>query len=192
MRVIAGLAKGRRLVAPEGLDTRPMTDRVREALFSSLGERVRGARVLDLYAGAGSIGIEALSRGAASAVFVESGRAALEALRANLAAVDLGGTVVGITVERFLERPAGVFDLVFIDPPWPLPTPEVEEVLARLVGLLSDDAEVVVSRRAQDAVPQPPSGLRYARDRRYGDGRICWYTRSPEETPDDGEEKDDE
>src|SRR3954447_9655647 len=87
MRVIAGTYGGRRLRAPAGTDTRPTSDRVREALFSVLGERVEGARVLDLFAGSGALGIEALSRGAAGATFVDSAPAALKAVRANLAAL---------------------------------------------------------------------------------------------------------
>ena len=123
MRVVAGVAKGRRLVVPAGRGLRPTTDRVREAIFSALGSRggVEGARVADLFAGSGALGIEALSRGAASAVFVEADPAAARAGRANLEATGLeGGRVVQTDVMRFLEsRPdEEMFDVAFADPPY--------------------------------------------------------------------------
>jgi 16S rRNA (guanine966-N2)-methyltransferase len=124
MRVIAGTARGTVLRAPKGEATRPTTDRVRSSLFSLLGDRVHGARVLDLFAGSGTLGIECLSRGAASATFVESGREAAACLRANLERAGLAGAgqVVVQSVEAFLAsraRAGGVtFDLVFADPPY--------------------------------------------------------------------------
>jgi len=135
MRVIAGKLGGRRLVAPRGSATRPTTDRVREALFSMLGP-LSGARVIDLFAGSGALGIEALSRGASSAVFVESSRAALSALRANLQELELedATTVLGAPLERSraaLERLAP-FDLALCDPPWAR--------LASVVGWLEQSA----------------------------------------------------
>jgi len=117
VRVVAGEFKGRRLYAPRGSRTRPTADRVREALFSMLGD-VSGARVLDLYAGSGALGIEALSRGAESAVFVERDAKALDALRRNLDATGARGAVRREDVARFLSRPEGTFDLVFADPPY--------------------------------------------------------------------------
>src|ERR687889_1762341 len=102
MRVIAGTYGGRRLQAPPGTDTRPTSDRVREALFSILGERVEGARVLDLFAGSGALGIEALSRGAAEATFVDKAPAAIRAVRANLEAVGADADVRRSDARRFL------------------------------------------------------------------------------------------
>ena len=119
MRVIAGKARGRRLKAPDTDGTRPVTDRVREAVFSSIGSWVEDAVVADLYAGSGSFGIEALSRGARSAVFVENGRKALTTLRENLATVGLGGTVVASSVQAYLDGSDQVVHLIFMDPPWP-------------------------------------------------------------------------
>lgn len=171
MRVIAGLAKGRRLVAPRGAGTRPMMDRAREGLFSSLGEAVAGARVLDLYAGSGSLGLEALSRGAASAVFVERSRAALAALRANVSSVGLGGEVVGADVDGYLERAVGAYDLVFVDPPYGLPLASVESILGRLPGLLAQGGTVVLHRRAGEGLARLP-GLAVIDRRRYGDTEI--------------------
>lgn len=175
MRIISGEAKGRRLVAPDTRDTRPVTDRVREAVFSIVGTSVEGASVLDLYAGSGSFGLEALSRGASAATFVESGRRALKALRANIAATALGGTMVSSSVQDFLQRSRSGFDLVFIDPPWEMPSSDLGRDLARLDRLLSGDAEVIVSRRHDDEIPPTPPGWRVATDRRYGDTRIVRY-----------------
>ena len=176
MRIITGHAKGRRLVAPDTDATRPATDRVREALFSAIGAWVDGADVLDLFAGSGSYGLEALSRGAASATFVEQGREAVAALRRNVDSVGLGGTIVAQDVGDFLTRPGSrTYHLVFIDPPWDLPTDVVDDHLARIDPLLDPGAEIVVTRRAGDVIPSPPSHWSVATDRRYGDARILRY-----------------
>jgi len=171
MRIITGLAKGRRLRAPRDGGTRPMTDRAREGVFSSLGQTVEGARVADLYAGSGSLGLEALSRGAASAVFVERSRAALAALRANLVAVGLGGEMVAGDVADYLAREVGPFDLAFVDPPYALPLASVEQVLGALAPRLAGDATVVLHRRAGERLTPPP-GLEVTDRRRYGDSEI--------------------
>lgn len=175
MRIIAGEARGRRLTAPDTAGTRPVTDRVREAVFSSLGELVEDARVADLYAGSGSFGLEALSRGARSAVFVEKGRKALDALRSNIRAVGLGGTVAPSDVRRWLGDTVETFDLVFIDPPWDVPTAELNEDLALLDARLAPGATVILSRRRGDREPDPPKTWRSAADKRYGDTRIFRY-----------------
>src|SRR5262245_38060022 len=144
MRIIAGKLGGRRLVAPRGQGTRPTADRVREALFSALGD-VAGAVVLDLYAGTGALGIEALSRGAERAVFVESARPALVALRDNLAATDLSAAsrVIALPVARATVEIArqGPFDLVLVDPPYAA-LGEVPGVIEDLVaaGALAGEA----------------------------------------------------
>ena len=120
MRVIAGLAKGRRLVAPAGTTTRPASDRLRESVFGTLGARCVDARVLDLFAGSGALGIEALSRGAASATFVERDAAAIRAIQRNLEATGFGGraTIARGEVTSFLRATTETFDLVFCDPPY--------------------------------------------------------------------------
>lgn len=176
MRVIAGRFKGRKLVAPDTRDTRPVTDRVKEALFSSLGSEVQGARVLDLYAGSGSFGIEAASRGAAAVTFVESGTKALQSLRQNLAAIGLKAEVAPVAVERYVVDMGQEFDLAFCDPPWPLPSSEVSEILAQLAGWVRSGGTVVVSRRVGDTIPQA-QGFEISADRRYGDTRIIRYRR---------------
>jgi len=180
MRIIAGLAKGRRLVAPGSAATRPVTDRVREAVFSIIGAWVEGAKVLDLYAGSGSFGLEALSRGAAAATFVEQGHRALDALRVNVESVSLGGSVVTSSVRDFLERSGASYDLVFVDPPWDMPSAELGSDLAALDRLVAADGEVVLSRRHGDEPPPYPPGWRVATDRRYGDTRILRYVKEAE------------
>lgn len=182
MRVIAGSAKGRRLVGPKGTTTRPMMDRAKEALFSSLGERVGGARILDLYAGSGSLGIEALSRGAASAIFVERDRAALDALVSNLSASKLEGTVRAEDVESYLESAADRFDIVFVDPPFATSLGSITAVMELVVPLLEDDARVILHRRSGDPDPEWPSALRVDAHRRYGDSAL-WQLRKATKEP---------
>jgi len=184
MRIIAGEAKGRKLRSPNTKGTRPVTDRVREAVFSTIGSWVVDSVVGDLYAGSGSFGLEALSRGASSAVFVESGRKALQALHHNVSDVGLGGTIIESAVQSYLDRANHRFHLVFMDPPWDQPTDQMEEELANLDRLLLPSGEVVVSRRHTDRVPEPPETWRVATDRRYGDTRIIRYEKV--EDDDDG------
>ncbi len=173
MRVVAGTAKGRRLTAPRGERTRPTADRVKEALFSSLQPRLPGARVLDCYAGSGALGIEALSRGAAHATFVEQGRRALDALRQNLEVTDLGGrasVVAGDVGQVLRDAPPGApFNVVCCDPPYAIDPDVLAGVLAALVDHLAPDAIVTIEadRRAPD--PAWPQGMLADRTRRYGD-----------------------
>lgn len=183
MRVIGGRFGGRKLVAPPGRGTRPATDRVRESLFSSLGD-LTGTRVLDLYAGAGTLGIEAASRGAEAVVFVERDRSALTALRANVETLDLAAagveaTVVSAPVARFLAATEEAFDVVFCDPPWETPGAEVSDVLAAAADRLRPGGLVIVSRRASDPDLRP-AGLVEVADRRIGDTRITRYRRPQE------------
>ena len=120
MRVITGTARGCRLETPEGLDTRPTADRVKEGLFSAISFEIEGRRVLDLFAGSGQLGIEALSRGAASCVFVDRSRQAVEVIRRNVKAARLETNAEIVCGESlaYLARAAGPFDLVFLDPPY--------------------------------------------------------------------------
>lgn len=174
MRVIAGEARGVPLVAPRGSGTRPVTDRVKETLFAILGERVPGARVLDLYAGSGAIGIEALSRGARHATFVERGREALAALRANLerTATSQAATVQAADVDRFLATAEGShWDLVVLDPPY-----EQRDMVAPLRALLphlAPGATVVVKHFWRTDVP-PLDGLAATRQRRFGETMLTF------------------
>lgn len=171
MRIIAGLAKGRRISAPPGQDVRPTADRVREALFSSLQPRLPGARVLDLYAGSGALGLEAVSRGAAHATLVERDRRTLAVLTANVEAVGLPGVVVlAHDVASVLAGtvPGAPFDLVFADPPYQTPGAELDRVLAALLVHLAPGATVVVERARRDAAPVWPAGLVAGEPRAYG------------------------
>jgi 16S rRNA (guanine966-N2)-methyltransferase len=174
MRVIAGRLGGRRLTVPSGLGTRPTADRVREALFSVLGD-VGGAMVLDLYAGTGALGIEALSRGAAHATFVESARPALAALRANLAAlgIEASARVVAQPVARAVPGLAGSFDLVLADPPYAA-IAEVPAVLAALRAALAPGARIVVEHASRDAAPSV-AGFAARPSRVYGDTAVTLY-----------------
>jgi 16S rRNA (guanine966-N2)-methyltransferase len=173
VRVVAGRFRGRRLRAVPGSATRPTSDRVREALFSILGERVAGARVLDLFAGTGALAIEALSRGARSAVLVEPATQAVAVIRANLDALDLGGVaaVRRTRAETFLRgQRDGPFDLVFLDPPYAIPVGLLAGLLARLAGgALAEGAVVVVEAAARSEPPPWPPRLLPAAPRRYGD-----------------------
>jgi 16S rRNA (guanine966-N2)-methyltransferase len=175
MRVIAGSARGVPLVAPRDRGTRPITDRVKETLFAILGERVVDARVLDLYAGSGAIGIEALSRGAAEAVFVERGRDAVAAIRRNLERTRLDDTVKvhASDVGKYLASadPTHRFSLAILDPPY-----EERAILApleRLVPLLDPGATVVVKHFWRTEVP-PVEGLRPWRERRFGETTLTF------------------
>jgi 16S rRNA (guanine966-N2)-methyltransferase len=174
VRVVAGEYKGRRLVAPRGTRTRPTADRVREALFSMLGD-VSGARVLDLYAGSGALGIEALSRGAESAVFVERDRAALAALDRNLEATGAPGAVRRQDVTRFLARPEGAFDLVFCDPPYDVAPAAADALAEALPAITADNARVVTESDKRNPLLLP---LPLVVERAYGDTRIAIHSAS--------------
>jgi 16S rRNA (guanine966-N2)-methyltransferase len=174
MRVIAGRLGGRRLRAPAGRGTRPTSDRVREALFAMLDD-VGGARVLDLFAGTGALGIEALSRGAAHAVFVEHRPPAVRALSANLEALELGADVAEIrradaikALQSARER-AETYDLVFIDPPYSQAGAWGRELSTALPPLLSPGARVVVESDRRAALQLDADVERH---RRYGDTTI--------------------
>lgn len=173
LRVIAGSARGHRLKTPEGLDTRPVTDRVKESVFGHLMPVVPGAAVLDLYAGSGAMAIEALSRGAAAAVLVERNPRAVELIRANLEHTGLAdrAEVVRSDVATFLAGPrARPFDLVFCDPPYDMGNDMVEGVLEALTaGWLAPDGLVVIRRHRRSGEPALPEGLGFTRVRAYGD-----------------------
>jgi 16S rRNA (guanine966-N2)-methyltransferase len=175
LRVIAGSVGGRRLVAPKG-GTRPTTDRLKESLFASLGpDRIEGAIVLDLYSGSGALAIEALSRGAARAVLVDRASAAEAAIGANLRATGFESVarfqrasvaaVVGAPV------PEAPFDLVFVDPPYDLPSREVDDVLTALDrgALVVSGGTIVVERQKADERLRLPDGWGIEKERAYGD-----------------------
>lgn len=160
---------------PPGELTRPTADRAREGLFSSLQSLLDldGATVLDLYAGSGALGLEALSRGAASATLVESDPRVLAVLRRNVAALELPAQVVDQDVRAFLAGPPRAYDLVVLDPPYEV---DVDPVLAALVPWAGD--VVVVERRTRGPAPTWPEGLGAERSRRYGEATLWYGSRS--------------
>ena len=173
MRVVAGEFKGRRLVAPRGSRTRPTADRVREALFSMLGD-VEGAEVLDLYAGSGALGIEALSRGAAGAVFVERDPKAVAAIERNLAAVGVEARVERTDAQRFLARASGPYDLVFCDPPYDSASRLAGPLAERLPALTRETARIVTESDKRNPLDLP---FPLVVERTYGDTRIAIHGR---------------
>ncbi len=181
MRVIAGSAKGTRL-GPVPPGVRPVSDRAREGVFSSLGPEVPEARVLDLYAGTGAMGIEALSRGAAHAVFVDRAYEAAATIHDNLDRTRLTGraTVLTQDVSSFVTQPsppAGPFDLVLLDPPYDIDTAELERVLGAIgPQALSDQGwTVVLTRGFKSSTPVIPIHWAVARQLRYGDSLVILY-----------------
>lgn len=181
-RIIGGNAGGRRLKTPPGEGTRPTSDRVREALFSALESNLgtlTGRSVLDLYAGSGAIGLEALSRGASAVTAVESDRRVARLISANASDLDLPLSVIGRPVERVVAEPARIpFDVVFADPPYPLSEDELAETLAGLDsnGWVTAGSLVVIERSARSPEPTYPAGWETLRERRYGE-TVLWYVR---------------
>ncbi len=174
MRVVAGTARGRPLIAPRGTATRPIADRVKETLFDILGDRVPDARVLDLYAGSGAIGIEALSRGAAHCDFVEHDRRALAAIRENLERAGVGdrGSVHAHDALRYLATPVeDRIGLAILDPPYA--EHAILAPLERLIGRLAPGAVVVVKHHWRTPIPEPP-GLAVWRERRFGETTLTF------------------
>lgn len=176
-RIVAGAAGGRTIQVP-AKGTRPTSDRVREALFSRLdhADVVDGARVLDLYAGSGALGLEAASRGASEVVLVESAAAAADVCRRNVAALGLTG--VRVAAERvlpFLGRSGPPVDLVFLDPPYDIGETDLTAVLGALADRLAPGAVVVVERSVRSPQPTWPAAMVNTGERRYGD-TVLWFT----------------
>jgi 16S rRNA (guanine966-N2)-methyltransferase len=170
MRIIAGSRKGHRIAAPKGRDTRPTSDRVRESLFNLVGP-VDEATVLDLFAGSGALGLEALSRGAASATFVESDRDACRVINANLDKLGLHATVLCQDAVRALGSERRRFDLVLCDPPYGYDRRRLDGELARL---LEPDGLLVLETAGREDAPEVP-GLRERTSRRYGAARLTLF-----------------
>ncbi|MEQ4719148.1 16S rRNA (guanine(966)-N(2))-methyltransferase RsmD [Nonomuraea sp. B19D2] len=182
-RIIAGIAGGRRLAVPPGRGTRPTSDRAREGIFLTLDSLygLEGARVLDLYAGSGAIGLEALSRGAKEAALVESDPRAVRTIKANVQALGLeGAKVIADKVERMLGKiPGEPYDIVFADPPYAVSDAEVQQVLELLRdnGWLADEALVAFERESRGKALMWPEGYVEERVRRYGEASV-WYGRA--------------
>jgi 16S rRNA (guanine966-N2)-methyltransferase len=171
VRIIAGSRKGHTIHAPDGLDTRPTSDRVRENVFNILGS-VEDAAVLDLYAGSGAMGLEALSRGAARATFVDDDREAVGAIERNLDTLRLQGTVLCRDAISFLSSERRKYDLVLVDPPYDVYA-DIETQLARyLPAVLAETAVVVVET---DARTEPSLPFEQRKSRRYGQTRVTVF-----------------
>jgi 16S rRNA (guanine966-N2)-methyltransferase len=175
MRIVGGTLGGRVLRAPHGAATRPTSEKVREALFQILGD-VEGVHVLDLFAGSGALGIEALSRGAAHATFVDSGKPALTAIRGNLAELGLAdrATVAASDAVGFAKRAVGPWQLVFVDPPYASDL-ATRAILALPVATLAEHAVIVIEHDRRNAPGETLGGLRRTDHRRYGDTNISFY-----------------
>ena len=181
MRVIAGELKGKRLVSPRGHAIRPTSERTREAVFNILGDRVRGAVVLELFAGTGAFSIEALSRGAASAVMIERLRAAIQLIERNLAAcrLEARARVIRWDITQNLDCLRHLpdrFDLVFVDPPYQQGA--IGPCLRHLVacGALAAGASVVIEHAPQEALPAESTPLRLTDRRKYGKALVSFFT----------------
>ena len=184
MRIIGGLARGRTLVAPPGAKTRPTQDYVRESLFNIIRWDVEGARVLDLFAVTGQLGIEALSRGSARAVFVERRSDAVKLIRENLALTGLesGAQVVCGDAAAYLGALRERFDIIFLDPPY------ADDLLERSIAhiarfdILSPDGIMIAESPAEKELPALSAPYRAAREYRYGRIKVTLYRRDREET----------
>ena len=180
MRISAGIYRGQRLQSPKGLRTRPTSDLLRQAIFNVVGPGIEGARVLDLFAGTGAVGLEALSRGAAETTFVERDRQALASLRANLDRLGLTGRARiipddALAAAAAFDRSGGRFDCVFLDPPYG--NDLAHRCLETLAPgrILSENAVLVVQAFHKTTLPERMGALRRTWQRRYGETRLSLY-----------------
>jgi 16S rRNA (guanine966-N2)-methyltransferase len=181
MRIIAGSFRGRRLHSPKGDRIRPTIDRVRESIFSIIAGRLPGARVLDLFAGTGAMGLEALSRGAQFCLFVDKGSEALHLVRENIGLCGAQGRsrIIRASADaaiRRLESDKELFDIIFMDPPYG--KGYVEKTLGIVGAIAGGDALVIVEQHIQDRPPLIPEIWRQEDERKYGDTLILVYSRS--------------
>ncbi|MFH0925948.1 MAG: 16S rRNA (guanine(966)-N(2))-methyltransferase RsmD [bacterium] len=182
MRIITGSAKGKKLKAPRGYKTRPTSDKVKEALFDILGERVIGSKFLDLYAGTGSIGIEVLSRGAWKATFVEDTSSLINLIWENLKSCDFvnNAEVIQADVKKSISSFANrqhKFDIIYIDPPYNSTlAEETLEVLAKS-SILSDNHYIIVEHNNKKILPENFWGIVYQKQYEFGDTRLTFYTK---------------
>lgn len=180
MRVITGTARGRKLKTPENYDIRPTADSVKEAVFNIIQFDVEGRRVLDLFAGTGQLGIEALSRGAAECVFVDRDKAAADIVRQNLTACGLSARVAGEDALGYLDT-CGRFDLVFVDPPYD--SGIYDAVLQKInsVDILSDGGIIICESRRETPMPAVSAPYYLGREYNYGKVKITVYRKEPKQ-----------
>jgi 16S rRNA (guanine966-N2)-methyltransferase len=176
MRVTGGIGKGRKLKVPPGSHVRPTSDKVKQALFNILGEKVKGGAFLDLYAGAGGVGIEALSRGAGKVVFIDDSRDSLQAVRRNVEETGFGerAQVIPHRAETFLRKTNERFDIVFLDPPYSLEL-EIPLALVSDSEILNPDAIVVGEHFKKQPSPKQAGRLTLYRETQYGDTILAFY-----------------
>jgi 16S rRNA (guanine(966)-N(2))-methyltransferase RsmD len=176
MRITGGTGRGRRLKVPAGEKVRPTSDKVKQALFNILGDRVEGSVFLDLFAGAGGVGIEALSRGAERVVFVDGARGSLDVVRYNIEQARFSGRaeVVLSKVEAFLKKRSGPYDIVFLDPPYAMEMLPLLQLVAAS-GLLKPDAVVIAEHFRKQPSPGTAGTLTLNREARYGDTVLAFY-----------------
>lgn len=176
MRISGGTGRGRRITAPSGSAVRPTSDKVRQALFNILGDRISGAVFLDLFAGAGAVGIEAISRGAGAVVFVDASRRSAGIIEKNLRRTDLGeeARVVVADAEAFIRRWSGPYDIIFMDPPY---AEDINDLIERIgdSGLLKPDGLLVYEHFRKRASPERFGRLILFREARYGDTVLSFY-----------------
>lgn len=168
MRVITGEARGRRLVAPQGLDTRPTTDLVKESIFSIVQFEVPGAHVLDLFAGSGQMGVEALSRGAVAAVFVDSAKTAIAAVRENVALCGFteSAHIFAMDAQAYLSACAEQFDLAFLDPPYHQGM--AARLLPAVAALMHENGAIVCETQRDEPMPEAVGAFTRKKEYRYG------------------------
>lgn len=177
MRITGGIGRGRTLKVPAGSKVRPTSDKVKQALFNILGDRVPGSVFLDLFAGAGGIGIEALSRGAERVVFVDGTRESLETVKHNIEQTGFGERAEAVLskVEPFLKKRSGPYDIVFLDPPYTMEMLPLLQLVASS-GLLKRDAVVIAEHFKKQASPVTAGALALYREAKYGDTVLAFYT----------------
>ncbi len=181
MRVITGSARGRRLITPDGYDTRPTGEKMKEALFSAIHFDLENKRVLDLFAGSGQLGIEALSRGASYCVFIDNGRAATEAIKSNLEATGLikSALVSAMDAEMFLSHSKDKFDIVLLDPPYKKGI--LLEIEDKLKNVIDENSIIICETSRDEELPDVYASLPLYRDKRFGDSRLRIYRAVPKD-----------
>ncbi len=175
MRVITGIARGKRLITPDGCDVRPTSDKVKEALFSALQFDIEGRRVLDLFAGSGQLGIEALSRGAKSAVFVDNSRKSLSLIKKNLEITDLqdNAKVIMSDFAAFAAMCRDTFDIVFLDPPYNAGV--LCDAIKAVIPLMSDFGMIICEYPPEVSIPESIADFKISRTYRYGKINVSVY-----------------
>ncbi|MBQ6370880.1 MAG: 16S rRNA (guanine(966)-N(2))-methyltransferase RsmD [Firmicutes bacterium] len=177
MRVIAGIYKGRKLESPENYDIRPTTDKAKEACFSILTEEIPGSRVLDLFAGTGALGIEALSRGASECVFVDHSRQSIGLIKRNLSCCGAGeqARVLAGDYRKVLAGLSGSFDIILMDPPYDKGLLDEAMRLVREHDLLAEDGVIICEHRKEEDLPEEIHGFVKQKERRYGIVKLSIY-----------------